>query len=235
LAGGPIDPEHLQNPDKSGLPVRGGPVPWATRIILIVCVGIELLNLLMGEGFARKIAYWGGLVPARISGEVLGLPESPVPAPLTFLSHIFLHGGPVHLAMNMVFLAWVGRQVELFAGTWRFLLLFLAGGIAGGLMQMIFTPGSIVPVIGASGAISAVFAAYALLFARSGEEPASIFGFQISGETVRALRFAALWVGLQLLTAVAFNTPGQSGIAIWAHIGGFLAGLLLGPILKRPA
>ena len=110
---------------------------------------------------------------------------------------------------------------------------------SGGLIrigkQVAIGPGSVVPVIGASGAISAVFAAYALLFARTGEDPATFLGLHISGETVRALRYAALWVGLQLLTAVAFNTPGQSGIAIWAHIGGFLAGLLLAPLLKRPA
>jgi membrane associated rhomboid family serine protease len=228
LEGGASDPV-------SGPAARALPAPWATRIILILCVGIELLNLLMGEGFARTISYMGGLVPARITGAVVGLPDSPVPAPLTFITHIFLHGGPVHLAMNMVFLAWVGRQVEVFAGSARFLLLFFAGGIAGGALQVAIGPGSVVPVIGASGAISAVFAAYALLFARTGEDPATFLGLHISGETVRALRYAALWVGLQLLTAVAFNTPGQSGIAIWAHIGGFLAGLLLAPLLKRPA
>ena len=233
MAEGPSDP--LNAPAAAVPAAAAFPIPWATRIILILCVGIEALNLVMGDGFARTISYMGGLVPARITGAVIGIPDSPVPAPLTFITHIFLHGGPVHLAMNMVFLAWVGRQVEVFAGTWRFLLLFFAGGIAGGAMQVAFSPSSVAPVIGASGAISAVFAAYALIFARSGEAPASFLGFHLSGETVRALRYASLWIGLQLLTAVAFNSPGQSGIAIWAHIGGFLAGLLLAPLLKRRA
>ena len=98
---------------------------------------------------------------------------------------------------------------------------------------MFLTQSSVVPVIGASGAISAVFAAYALIFARSGEEPAVFLGLRLSGETVRALRYAALWIGLQLLTAVAFNAPDAPGIAIWAHIGGFLAGLLAVPLLRR--
>lgn len=208
-------------------------VGWATRIIILVCVGIEILFLVMGDGFARTAMYAAGLVPARVTGVIVGLPEGPLPPALTFLTHMFLHSGWVHLAMNMVFLAWVGRQVEGLVGTGRFLLLYFAGGIAGGALQLFFTQASVVPVIGASGAISAVFAAYALIFARSGEAPATVLGLRLSGEVVRALRYASLWIGLQLLTAVAFNAPGAPGIAIWAHIGGFLAGLVAVPFLKR--
>lgn len=208
-------------------------VGWATRIIILVCVGIEILFFFMGEGFARATSMAAGLVPARVTGAIVGMPEGPLPPAATFLTHIFLHSGWVHLAMNMVFLGWVGRQVEGLVGTGRFLLLFFAGGIAGGTLQVLLTQTSVVPVIGASGAISAVFAAYALIFARSGEEPAIFLGLRLSGETVRALRYASLWIGLQLLTGVAFNTPGAGGIAIWAHIGGFVAGLVAVPFLKR--
>ncbi len=211
------------------------PVGWATRIIIVVCVAIELLFLAMGDSFARTALMSAGLVPARVTGAIVGIPEGPLPPALTFLTHIFLHSGWVHLAMNMVFLGWVGRQVEGLVGTGRFLLLFFAGGIAGGALQVLLTQTSVVPVIGASGAISAVFAAYALLFARSGEDPAMFLGMRLSGETVRALRYASLWIGLQLLTGVAFNLPGSGGIAIWAHIGGFLAGLLFAPFLRRAA
>ena len=209
------------------------PVAMVTRAILIACVAIQLLLWFAGPAFADRLIFAGGLIPARITGHVIGI-EGPVPPLLTFLTHIFLHGGLVHLAMNMVFLVWVGRQVEWLLGPARLLLLFLAGGVAGGLAQVVVQPGSIVPVIGASGAISAVFATYALLFARSGERPARILGVALSSETVRALRYAALWIGLQLLTAAAFNLPGSGGIAIWAHIGGFLFGLLFGlPYLRR--
>jgi membrane associated rhomboid family serine protease len=211
------------------------PVGWATRIIIIACVAIELVNLVMGEGFARNLVQAAGLVPARVTGEVIGLDDGPLPLWLTFLTHIFLHSGWVHLAMNMVFLAWVGRQVEGLVGTGRFLLLFFAGGIAGGALQVLLTQTSVAPIIGASGAISAVFAAYALLFARAGEDPATFLGMRLSGETVRALRYASLWIGLQLLTGVAFNTQGAGGIAIWAHIGGFVAGLAFAPFLRRAA
>jgi membrane associated rhomboid family serine protease len=223
-----------QPPSQSTLPADEPlAVGWATRIIILVCVGIEILFFFMGEGFARATAQVAGLVPARVTGSIVGLPDSPIPTALTFLTHMFLHSGWVHLAMNMVFLGWVGRQVEGLVGTGRFLLLYFAGGIAGGALQVALTQTSVIPVIGASGAISAVFAAYALIFARSGEEPAIFLGLRLSGETVRALRYASLWIGLQLLTGVAFNAPGTGGIAIWAHLGGFLAGLVAVPFLKR--
>lgn len=209
------------------------PVALATRAILIICVGFQLLALVMGAAFDQWLILTAGLVPARLTGEVIGL-KGALPASLTLVTHMFLHGGLVHLAMNMVFLAWVGRQVEWLLGTGRFLLLFLLGGIAGGLMQVFMTPASVVPMVGASGAISAVFATFALLFAQPGERPARFLGVALSGETVRALRYAALWIGLQLLTAVAFNMPGTGGIAIWSHIGGFLVGLLFGlPYVRR--
>jgi membrane associated rhomboid family serine protease len=224
-------------PEATDLPAvrAAAPVAWATRIIILVCVAIELVNFLMGEGFARSLSQAAGLIPARVTGAVIGLEEGPLPAPLTFFTHMFLHGGPLHLVMNMAFLSWVGRQVEDHVGTGRYLLLYVAGGLAGGALQVLLTQTSVIPVIGASGAISAVFAAYAFLFANGGEDPAKVLGMRISGETVRALRYASLWIGLQLLTAVAFNMPGTAGIAIWAHIGGFVAGLLIAPFLRRAA
>jgi membrane associated rhomboid family serine protease len=203
------------------------PTAQVTRAIVIACVALQLLALVMGAGFDHSLTLAAGLVPARLTGAVIGL-EGPIPPALTLITHQFLHGGLVHLAMNMVFLAWVGRQVEWLLGPARLAFLFLLGGIVGGLLQTFMTPTSVVPVVGASGSISAVFATYALLFARSGEAPASFLGLHISGETVRALRYAALWIGLQLLTAVALNLPGSGGIAIWAHIGGFIAGLAFG-------
>lgn len=209
------------------------PTAHATRAILIACVGLQLAAVLLGTAFNQSLLLAAGLVPARLTGEVIGL-HGTVPAPLTLVTHQFLHGGLLHLAMNMVFLAWIGRQVEWLLGPIRLVMLFVLGGIVGGLLQVFMSPGSVVPIVGASGAISAVFATYALLFAKAGEAPTTLFGIHISGETVLAMRYAALWIGLQLLTAVAFNEPGGGGIAIWAHIGGFVAGLLFGlPLIGR--
>jgi membrane associated rhomboid family serine protease len=206
------------------------PPARATRILLFLCVGIQLLALLMGPAFDASLALRFGLIPARLTGEVVGLDAGAAPM-LTLFTYIFLHAGILHLAMNMVFLAWVGRHVEWLLGPWHMLFLFLLSGIAGGVLQVASDPASLIPVVGASGAVSGVFATYALLFARQGEAPVNLFGLRLSGETVQALRYAALWIGLQLLVAVAFNLPGAGpggGIAIWTHIGGFIVGLVYG-------
>jgi membrane associated rhomboid family serine protease len=203
------------------------PAARATQLLAGLSIGVQLLTLLMGAGFDSTLTLNGGLVPARITGAVAPIPGA-LPPWLTLVTHQFLHAGLVHLAMNMVFLLWVGRQVEWIIGPGRLVTLYLLGGLAGGLLQVFMAPGSVVPVVGASGAVSAIFATYALLFARSSEAPGRLLGFALSGETIRALRYAALWIGLQLLTAVALNIPGSGGIAVWAHIGGFVAGLLFG-------
>lgn len=202
------------------------PAARATGALLVLCILPQLLVWLIGQGAGPALAFAAGLVPARLTGHVVA--PGAVSPWLTLLTHMFIHGGFAHLFMNMVFLAWVGRHCEWLIGPWRLLLLFLLGGIVGGLVQVISSPGSLVPVVGASGGVSAVFGTYALLYARVGEAPATVLGLRLSGELVRALRYAALFVGLQLLVAVALNTPGGPGIAIWAHIGGFLAGLLFG-------
>lgn len=202
------------------------PAARATGALLVLCILTQVIVWLMGPGAGQALAFSAGLVPARLSGHVVA-PDALSPW-ATLLSHMFIHGGFAHLFMNMVFLAWVGRHCEWLIGPLRLLFLFLLGGVVGGLVQVISSPTSLVPVVGASGGVSAVFGTYALLYARVGERPATILGVRLSGELVRALRYAALFVGLQLLVAVAFNTPGGPGIAIWAHIGGFLAGLLFG-------
>lgn len=209
---------------------RPGRAP-VTHAVAIACLVVQLLAFLLGPAFRRLLSLDFGLIPARLTEAVIAVPGAPPPA-VTLVTHMFLHGGFAHLFMNLVFLLWIGRAMEPVLGSLRFFALFLLGGIAGGLAQVLAEPQSTVPVVGASGAISALFATYALLFARSSEAPARVLGLNLSGETVQALRYAALWIGLQLLVGVAFNAPGEPGIAIWAHIGGFVAGLLFGlPLL----
>lgn len=201
-------------------------------MILLLCVGIQLLVFVLGPRFGGSLVFAGGLIPARFSGAVVGL-TSPIPPVLTLVTHMFLHGGLAHLAMNMVFFQWVGRPVEWALGSVRFLVLFLFAGLAGGVLQALTSPSSVVPIIGASGAISGIFAVYLLAYAKSDEAPAIIFNISFSAEIIRALRYVALWIGLQLLIAVAFNEGGQGGVAIWSHIGGFVAGLGFGALFAR--
>lgn len=211
-------------------PFKPPPAP-VTRAILVLCIAVQAISTLGGPQFAEMLALKGALIPARLSGAVVGLPGS-VPAPLTLVTSLFLHAGWVHLLLNLVFLAWVGKYCEWAVGRGKFVLLYLLSGIAGGVLQYLAGPVSVVPVVGASGAIAGVFGAYAVLFARNEVAPRRVLGMQISAEVLTAGWYAATWIGLQLLTGIAVN-DGSAGIAIWAHIGGFITGLLFAQPFNR--
>jgi membrane associated rhomboid family serine protease len=207
------------------------PVPVATNSLIGLCVAVQAAVTVIGAGFGDALDARYGLVPARIIAALHG--QAPLgPAALTLVTHQFLHAGWAHLLLNVVFLAWVGRYVEWIGGRWGLATLFLVGGIAGAAVQVAASPMSGVPVVGASGAISAVFGAYAAIFARGQATARRVLGVDIPGEALNLLWLAASWIGLQLLIGYVFNTAG-TGIAIWAHIGGFLTGLLLGRPLAR--
>lgn len=191
----------------------------------LACVVIFVL--LWITGFQIEAIVRAGFVPAR-SGSELILPSGPmVPFLLTPLTSAFLHGGVLHLVFNMVVLLFVGRQLEAPLGTKAVAVLLVAGAYAGAAAQWIADPTSAVPMIGASGAISALIAMFALIFSRT-QTPA--IG-PIPAHWVRALWLAAAWIGLQLLIGFAGGDFGA--VAIWAHVGGFLAGLFLARPLLR--
>lgn len=203
------------------------PVPVATNTLIGLCVAVQAAMMVAGDDFGDRVIFSLGLVPARIAAGLAGT-AAPIPAFATLLTHMFLHSGWLHLGLNILFLAWVGRYVEWVTGRWALVGIFLAGGVAGGILQFAVSPASTIPVIGASGAIAAVFGAYAVMFASSRAAPRKLLGLTISGETLTALWYAASWIGLQLLTGLVFNVGGSvMHIAIWTHIGGFVAGLLI--------
>ncbi len=220
-------------------PIARGVQAPVTRALVFACIAVELFALLFPAWDLRLTAGFG-LIPARVAGV---LPDDGLwgaPAWATIATHAFLHGGIAHLVMNMLFLWVVGGAVEDTVGSVRFALLYAAGAIGGGMAEVLVAPGSRIPVVGASGAISAALAAYALMFSRDHEEPTTVLGVPLSSNAVRAIRYAALWVGVQLLVGVAFNDGGGSSIgvgkvAIWAHVGGFLAGLLVAMNWRRSA
>ena len=212
------------------------PSPVVTRAVIAICVVVQLAVAVGGEAFGDALARHAALIPARVT-VLAGGPPVPalpgdVPAVLTLVTSLFLHAGWLHLLVNLSFLLWVGRHVEAVAGHARFAVLYLLGGISGGLLQVAVEPLSTAPVVGASGAIAGVFGAYAMLFARSRLATRRVLGVTIAGEVLTAAWYLAAWIGLQLLTAVAFNT-GTGGIAIWTHIGGFVVGLIAARPLAR--
>lgn len=202
------------------LPLRLTPV---CAVLLGGCIAVELVMLLAGPGLEARLLNGLGLVPGVLTGALaLRQDWQLVPAWVTLVTALFLHGSLLHLLGNMLFLWAVGRPLELVLGPWRLGLLYGLSGIAGGLLETLLSPGSPMPVIGASGAISGLFAAYLMLFARPrpGDEGKST--------ARRAIGYLAFWLLLQAGMVVALEPGmGSGGIAVWAHVGGFVAGLVI--------
>ena len=161
-----------------------------------------------------------------------GVPLEDLQQPLAFLTiftSMFMHGGWLHLAGNMIFLWIFGNNVEDSMGRLRYALFYLLGGIAAAIAQVAIDPDATVPLVGASGAIAAVLGGYALLYPRA-RVLTLFFFFFIFFIEVPALVLLGLWIFTQFLPAVGqLATPelGEGGgVAYWAHIGGFLFGLV---------
>ncbi|HEV2599048.1 rhomboid family intramembrane serine protease [Sphingopyxis sp.] len=189
---------------------------------------VALFVILSITGYEPQAFIGAGFIPARFGAELIAPPGTVLPFFLTPLSSAFLHGGVMHLVFNLFVLLFVGRQLEAPLGAKVMAVLLVAGAYAGAFAQFLADPQSRVPMIGASGAISAAIAVFALIYGRS---RARAIG-PISRYSVHALWLAAAWIVVQLL--VGFSGGGGFGaVAIWAHVGGFLAGLLLTRPLLR--
>lgn len=199
--------------------------PLTTGYALLCVV---LFIVLAITGLEHQAFIGAGFIPARFASELIAPPGTMLPFVLTPLSSAFLHGGLLHLVFNMVVLLFIGRQLEVPLGQAAMAVLLVAGAYAGAFAQWAADPSSTTILIGASGAISALIAVFALIFSRSQTRAIG----PIPGHWVRALWLAAAWIGLQLLIGIA-GGGGFGNIAIWAHVGGFLAGLLLARPLLR--
>jgi membrane associated rhomboid family serine protease len=168
-----------------------------------------------------------GIVPSEVlrSGQAIG----PIPELLTFVTYQFLHAGWLHLISNMLFLWVFADNVEDAYGHAGFLLFYLLTGIAGGLVHVLMQPASASPLIGASGAVSGVLAAYAILFPRA---RVWILLFMRIPIPLPALWVLGGWFALQLLNLFFSAPTGDIDVAWWAHIGGFVAGLGLTYLLR---
>jgi rhomboid family protein len=145
---------------------------------------------------------------------------------LTLFSSIFMHGGLLHIAGNMLFLWIFGNNIEDSMSRWRFAVFYLLGGLVANFAQIAVGPDSTAPGIGASGAIAAVLGGYALLYPRARVITAVILIFFITLLDLPALLVLGGWFVLQLVDA-SINSPLGGGVAYFAHIGGFLFGVLL--------
>lgn len=205
--------------------MQAGPAGPALRIIAGLTVVAWALQALLFP--LENAALFAGFVPARFTLDVPALDI--VPRYLTPLTATLVHGDILHLTMNLVTFWYCGKIVERFLGASGLVILYVVGAYASAGMHYLVNAGEPMPMIGASGAISAVLGAYAMLFSTSETKR---FG-PLPAEWVRALWLAAAWVGVQWMIGIAGAASGYS-IAIAAHIGGFFAGLVLAkPLLRR--
>jgi membrane associated rhomboid family serine protease len=188
----------------------------------------------MGAQLQESVCTFG-LIPAELTGQSIRGPIVCQMGGLTWqavFSSMFMHGGWLHLITNMVFLWVFGNNVEDSMGHVRFLIFYLLAGIAAAGLHVALNSASAVPTVGASGAISGVLGAYMVLYPRVRVHvflpPFWIFH-------MRAYVVLGYWIVIQLFMGIGNLTAGSSGgVAVWAHIGGFVTGLLLVKLFERP-
>ncbi|HEX8446147.1 MAG TPA: rhomboid family intramembrane serine protease [Sphingomonas sp.] len=191
------------------------PARATTALVVLTCLAWAGTSLGGGDHLAGVVA---GFIPARVSGLPLA---GALPVWLTPLSATLVHAGIVHLGFNMLMLGFCGRYVEPSIGWSGVLILYLTGAYGAAAAQFAINPSAMTPMVGASGAVSAIFAAYALLYG----ERRGRFREGRLGAALQILWLAAAWIGLQLLVGLA-SVQGTM-IATAAHVGGFLMGLAL--------
>lgn len=207
--------------------------PYVTYALIATCVVVFLWQFSLGGAGGQRAIYALGAIPIVLLGNAQLPPELAVVPPLaTAFTSMFMHGGWMHLLGNMLYLWIFGDNVEDSMGRVRYVIFYLLCGIAAVLAQALPEPNSEVPMVGASGAISGVLGAYLMLFPHARVLVAIPFGFVVHTTRLPAGLVLALWFGLQLFSN-AMSQSGGGGVAFRAHIGGFVAGMLLVLVFKR--
>ena len=203
--------------------------PYVTIALITLCCLLFVWQLTLGSNGGKAI-FALGVIPTSL------LQDTPLPTnlrwvspELTLLTSMFLHGGFMHLAGNMLYLWIFGDNIEDILGKPVFLLFYFICGIVAALSQALPNPSSQIPMIGASGAISGVLGAYVVFFPKKKIKVAIPFGFFLQILRLPAYVVLIFWFILQLINGA--NAGSGGGIAFGAHIGGFVAGLVLAPIL----
>lgn len=198
---------------------------WATLLLVLLCV-VSFVGLALTRAPERVslLLEWG-TIPANVFDADAPLwSQLADPAVLRLLTALFIHVAWVHLLSNLLFLVIFGLPAERALGSARFLLLFLLGGIVANLVGALTLAGVRLPIIGCSGAVSAVLGAYAALFPRARLGLVLPLGLYLEFVRVPAFLLIAIWVLLQLLFSYA--GPSYGAVVWWTHIAGFLFGVL---------
>ncbi|HEX9245385.1 MAG TPA: rhomboid family intramembrane serine protease [bacterium] len=195
--------------------------PIITLLIIVVNVLVFVLELVGGDTFIRQ---WS-LVPADV---VAGR------HPITALTAMFMHGGWSHILGNMVFLWAFGPEIEDAMNPGRYLVFYLAGGVAAMLAQVAVSPDSTVPTLGASGAIAAVMGAFLITYPRDRIRTVLFIGFFFTVTFIPAFLLIGLWFLIQLVSVGAVTNMSTGGVAYMAHVGGVIFGAVTARFFEDP-
>lgn len=208
--------------------------PVVTVTFIAACVLVFFYQTSLGQGPGQDFVFQYGAIPAILFGQA-ELPPGMVAIPgfATLLSSMFLHGGWIHLIGNMLYLWIFGNNIEDVMGHVRFVVFYVVCGIVAALSHAMTDPSSTIPMVGASGAISGVLGAYLLLFPRARVMVLIPFGIFTRMMYVPAGFVLGLWFVMQILSGATTLGAKGGGVAFFAHVGGFVAGMLLIGFFKR--
>jgi rhomboid family protein len=205
-------------------------------LLIAVNVAVFVHEMALGPGAGDFLGRYA-MVPARVTGKLDPVGGFGALRPwATTVTSMFLHAGFLHLGGNMLYLFIFGPAVEQALGHARFLGFYLVSGVAAALAMVAFTPHSHVPMIGASGAIAGVLGAYFVLYPGARILtlfPVFVFFYSLE---IPAVLYLLAWFVIQLYWGLAAGSEASAaagGVAWWAHVGGFLAGMVLGPMIMR--
>jgi membrane associated rhomboid family serine protease len=207
------------------IPIRDDAPTFRKPYFTVGLIGLNslifLFSIMQGERGFQMITFQYGFIPVELISSVELTPQIPASAWLTPFTSMFMHGGWLHLIGNMLFLWIYGNNVEDYLGRIKFLLFFLASGLAAVALYTLFSPHSEVPLVGASGAIAGVMGAYMVLHPRA-KITVLVILFFIQFITLPAKVVLGVWFAYQLLMSMM---GGGGGVAWMAHVGGFVFGL----------
>ena len=201
--------------------------PWVNYTLVVTNIAVFIYQLLLLQESGNE-AYAGFLQQLAVTPSQLLSPttwsQTAIPAPLTLFTSMFVHGGILHLAGNMLYLWVFGDNIEDTLGHAKYLLFYIVCGLGAAISQVMIDPGSSVPMVGASGAIAGVLGAYLVLHPQANVLTFVFLIFFIRVMYLPAAVLLGIWFFIQIFSAF---TGGGGGVAWYAHIGGFLVGVLL--------
>jgi membrane associated rhomboid family serine protease len=205
-------------------PALGKPLLVIT--IIAVCIIVWFWQSGLSYQDSNTVIVNFGLTPkVFLSGPLLSF--------FTLFTSMFMHGGFMHLAGNMLYLWIFGDNIEGALGHFRFVIFYFLCGTAAAFTQILSAPDSTIPMIGASGAVSGVLGAYLIFYPRARIRTFVFLGIFITFLRLPAVLLLGFWILGQVISAFISN-PGSPGVAWFAHLGGFFMGMLLAPLLKKP-